>query len=115
MIEYLRILLLATPVFLFSPTVAMAEKSCSEAHEHPMQSAATPVFCPVKSPGQLCTHGTADLLKLEGPARERWIAAVRQHNAQVKKAQKQILEEARGFLTPTQMKEAESFFAKQGK
>lgn len=75
------------------------------------ESKPTPIFCPAKSSGQLCDHGTADRLKLEGPNRERWDAAVRRYNGQVESAQKQLIEDARGFLTPEQAKQVESYFA----
>jgi copper chaperone len=75
------------------------------------KTSAGPIFCPAKSSGQLCDHGTADRLKLGGQNRERWDAVVRRYNEQVESAQKQLIEEARGFLTPEEAKQVESYFA----
>lgn len=75
------------------------------------KTSAGPIFCPAKSSGQLCGHGTADLLKVEGANRERWDALVQRYNKQVESAQKQLIEEARAFLTPEQVKQVESYFA----
>jgi copper chaperone CopZ len=90
---------------------AQQKSSCGLQAAQQSKSSAAPIFCPAKSNGQLCGHGTADRLNLEGSSRERWNALVRRYNAQVESAQKQLIEEARSFLTPEQARQVESFFA----
>lgn len=90
---------------------AQQNSGCQSHAAQEAKTSASPIFCPAKSSGQLCGHGTADLLKVEGANRERWDAAVRRYNAQVESAQKQLIEEARAFLTPEQAKQTESYFA----
>ncbi len=90
---------------------AQQKSSCGLQAAQQSKSSAALIFCPAKSNGQLCGHGTADRLNLEGSSRERWDALVRRYNAQVESAQKQLIEEARSFLTPEQARQVESFFA----
>src|SRR6266481_5778372 len=101
-------------VFLLSPALANSQESCPAATQQEVKTQGeisaqgdneakrAPVFCPAKSTGQLCGHGTAARLKLDGQNRERWNAVVRRYNEQVENAQKQLIEEARPFLTPEQ-------------
>lgn|GEM_PF-5688162 len=101
-----RVLVLALALLLNLPAAGAETRDKARMTDPDTISA----FCPVKSPGQLCTHGTADLLKLEGVKREQWIAAVRRYNKQVQDGQARILEEARGILTPEQTTLVKSFF-----
>ncbi len=70
------------------------------------------VFCPTMKTGQLCSHGTSDLLKLSGDNRDQWIAAVRRYNKSVDDATAKLQEDAAKLLTPQQAAEVERWFAK---
>ena len=96
------------------------------AQEHPagheQHGAATPqaasaaepseIFCPTMKTGQLCSHGTADALSLEGVKREAWIAAARRYNRAVDEATKHLLSDADSLLTPKEKAEVERWFQK---
>jgi hypothetical protein len=88
-------------------------------HEHQqLQSTVAPaaepseIFCPTMKTGQLCSHGTADALSLEGVKREAWIAAARRYNRAVDEATKHLLSDAESLLTPQEKAEVERWFAK---
>lgn len=72
-----------------------------------------PVFCPVKSTGQLCDHGTAALLKLSGETRARWVAAVRDYNRAVEAAQRRLVGEAGRFLSAQEVAQLQAWLATQ--
>lgn len=69
------------------------------------------VFCSHLSTGQLCTPGTAAILKLEGVKRDRWSAIARKYNQGVAAATKQFLDEAKGTLSPQEFATVEKWFA----
>jgi hypothetical protein len=88
-------------------------------HEHSAaQTQAAPsaetetIFCPTMKTGQLCSHGTADALRLDGAKREAWIAAARRYNKAVDEATKQLQADAKTLLTPAERSDVERWFAK---
>ena len=102
-----------TAVFSLGLVIATAQQkksSCGALAIQQSKPFATPVCCPAKSSGQICDDGTAGLLKLDSANREGWAGAVRRYNSHVESAQKQLIEEARGFLTPEQTEQLESYF-----
>lgn len=70
------------------------------------------VFCPSMKTGQLCGHGTSDLLQLSDDNREQWQAAVRRYNKAVDTATVQLQKDAQALLTPEQATEVQRWFAK---
>ena len=75
-------------------------------------AAATPtIFCPTMETGQLCSHGTADALKLSGEKRERWVEAARRYNKAVQAATKQLKEDVKTSLTPLELELVQLWFA----
>jgi hypothetical protein len=70
------------------------------------------IFCPTMKTGQLCSHGTADTLGLEGVKREAWIAAARRYNRALDDATKHLLSDADSLLTAREKAEVERWFAK---
>ncbi len=70
------------------------------------------VFCPTMKTGQLCSHGTSDLLQLSGDKKDQWVAAVRRYNKVVDQATLQLQEDAKTLLTPEQSAEVQRWFAK---
>ncbi len=86
-------------------------------HQHSQKPAASPkddtaIFCPTMRTGQLCSHGTANVLQLSGANRDRWIEAARRYNKAVEAATEQLQQDAKNLLTPEQMTEVERWFAK---
>jgi hypothetical protein len=75
------------------------------------ESSADPVFCPVRSAGQLCDHGTAALLRLQGEKRARWNRAVRKYNQAVESAQRRLVTDIQSFLSPAEVKQVGVWFA----
>lgn len=70
-----------------------------------------PVFCPVKSVGQLCDHGTAAILKLKGEKRAQWYRMVQEYNRAVQSAQDRFVEQARSVLPPVEYAQVQKWFA----
>jgi hypothetical protein len=62
------------------------------------------------STGQLCTPGTAAILKLEGAKRDRWSAIARTYNQGVAAATKQFLADAKATLAPQEFAIVEKWF-----
>jgi len=93
------------------------EHSAGHQAKQPEDKSAMPdmsqaIFCPMKSTGQLCHHGTADLLKLTGAKRQQWTEAANRYNKAVEAATKQLLEEAKTTLSPEELALVEKWFAK---
>jgi hypothetical protein len=70
-----------------------------------------PVFCPVKSAGQLCDHGTAAILNLKGEKRAQWYRMVEEYNRTVQSAQNRFIEQARKVLQPAELAQVQKWFA----
>ena len=69
------------------------------------------IFCPTMTTGQLCSHGTADALKLSGEKRDRWVEAARRYNKAVDAATKQLQEDVKSSLTPEELALVQLWFA----
>lgn len=82
-------------------------------HQQPARTAehSAEVFCSHLSTGQLCTPGTAAILKLEGAKRERWTEIARTYNQGVASATKQFLADAKTLLSPQEFATVEKWFA----
>jgi len=78
----------------------------------PAPSGSGEVFCMAKPAGQLCTHGSADILKLDGAKKQRWNAMARRYNKAVDTATKQLLDEAKEILSPAEYAQVEKWFDK---
>jgi len=81
-------------------------------HQRPAQATGheKEVFCSHLSTGQLCTPGTAAILKLEGAKKDRWTELARQYNRAVGEATKQFLAEAKQALSPEEFATVEKWF-----
>jgi len=82
-------------------------------HQPQAQAAGHPaeVFCSHLSTGQLCTPGTATILRLEGAKKDRWSEIARQYNKTVGDATKQFLDEAKKTLSPQEFATVDKWFA----
>ncbi len=88
-------------------------KNPTEPSEEAEASLETPtIFCPTMKTGQLCSHGTAAALKLDGEKKERWVEAARRYNKAVDAATIRLLEDAKAVLSPQELALVEAWFAK---
>ncbi len=65
---------------MFSAGLLYGQEHPAEHSSDPAQAAsaeAPVIFCPTMKTGQLCSHGTADALRLSADKRELWVAAAR--------------------------------------
>jgi hypothetical protein len=69
------------------------------------------IFCPTMKTGQLCTHGSANVLGLSGTKQEKWIEIARKYDRAVDAATLQLFKDAEGVLTPDQMAQLKAWFA----
>src|SRR5262245_51956837 len=54
------------------------------------------IFCPTMKTGQLCTHGSANVLGLSGAKQEKWIEIARKYDRAVDAATLQLFKDADG-------------------
>src|SRR5581483_10758837 len=54
------------------------------------------IFCPTMKTGQLCSHGTAQVLGLKGPDADAWMEIARKYNKAVDAATMQLFKDAEG-------------------
>ena len=84
-------------------------------HSHHANQAAndedTAIFCPTMKTGQLCSHGTANVLQLKGEKQRAWIALAQKYNKAVDAATLQLFKDAEGTLTPEQVQLLKAWFA----
>jgi hypothetical protein len=104
-------------IFLLGGTAIQAQQ-----HEHPQTSgpagsAAQPsqemehIYCPTMKTGQLCSHGTAATLQLQGHDADAWMTLARKYNRAVDAATMQLFRDAEGVLSPEQMSQLKAWFA----
>jgi hypothetical protein len=70
------------------------------------------VFCSGLSAGQLCLHGTPNVLKLDGAKKDQWIQAARGYNKGVDASTKHLLAQAKKILSPEEYASVEKWFDK---
>lgn len=61
--------------------------------------------------GQLCSHGTSNVLGVTSQKEEQWLQAARKYNRAVAAATDQLMKDAAGVLTPEQMALLKAWFA----
>jgi len=69
------------------------------------------IFCPTMKTGQLCTHGSGNVLGLTGSKPEKWIKIARKYNGSVDAATSQLFKDAESVLTPAQLVQLKAWFA----
>ena len=69
------------------------------------------IFCPTMKTGQLCSHGTANVLGLTGAKQEKWLEIARKYDRSVDAATLQLFKDAESVLTPAQMVQLKAWFA----
>jgi len=109
----------ATIVFFMGLIALVANlASYAQQHDHAEQSkgaqASTDdvaIFCPTMKTGQLCSHGTANVLGLTGAKQEKWLEIARKYDRSVDAATLQLFKDAESVLTPAQMVQLKAWFA----
>ena len=86
--------------------------------EHQNQSSASAsadddvaIFCPTMKTGQLCSHGTANVLQLKGDKQEKWIKMAQKYDRAVNAATLQLFKDSEEVLTPAQQDLLKKWFA----
>jgi hypothetical protein len=69
------------------------------------------IFCPTMKTGQLCSHGTSNVLGLTGAKQEKWVEIARKYDRSVDTATLQLFKDAESVLTPVQMAQLKAWFA----
>ena len=109
-------LVLVAAATLVGAGVLAAQGQAHEQAQHTQQAhhqeAELEVFCSGLSAGQLCLHGSPNVLKLDGAKKERWVEAGRQYNKSVDVATKQLLAQAKTILSPDEYASVEKWFNK---
>jgi hypothetical protein len=80
--------------------------------QHQESSARQEIFCEGLSAGQLCLHGTVDVLKLDAAKQASWREAGQRYNKAVDAATKQFLADAKPILSPQDFAKVEKWFDK---
>jgi hypothetical protein len=87
-----------------------AKSAQSGSQEIPLE-ANDAIFCPTMKTGQLCSHGTTNILQLKGKQADAWVALARQYNKAVNAATLQLFQDAEGVLAPQQVELLKAWFA----
>jgi len=69
------------------------------------------IFCPTMKTGQLCSHGTANVLQLKGDKQEKWIKIAQKYDRAVNAATLQLFKDSEEVLTPAQQERLKAWFA----
>ena len=69
------------------------------------------IFCPTMKTGQLCTHGTTNVLGVPAAKQDKWVEIARKYNKTVDAATLQLFKDAEGVLTPAQLAQLKAWFA----
>jgi|SRR5579871_643339 len=97
-----------------------SQSSAPAAHDHSYGAQAgtadsddddVAIFCPTMKTGQLCSHGTANVLQLKGDKQKAWIELARKYNKAVDAATVQLFKDSEGTLTPKQVELLKAWFA----
>jgi hypothetical protein len=102
---------LAIAVLTWTAQAQQAQTGGRQA-QHQESSAKQEVFCEGLSAGQLCLHGTVDVLKLDAPKQASWREAGQRYNKTVDAATKQFLADAKAILSPQDFAKVEKWFDK---
>lgn len=97
--------------------VALAQEHEHDHSAHATQSkSGTPaedndIFCPTMKTGQLCTHGTTNVLGVSAANQAKWVEVARKYNNAVDAATLQLFKDSEGVLTQAQIAKLKAWFA----
>lgn len=103
---------LAIAVVSWTAQAQQAQTGGHPAQQHKESSAKQEIFCEGLSAGQLCLHGTVDVLKLDAAKQASWREAGQRYNKAVDAATKQFLADAKPILSPQDFVKVEKWFDK---
>jgi hypothetical protein len=89
-------------------SAAMSEEMAATSHEHDNEVA---IFCPTMKTGQLCSHGTMNILQLKGEKGDQWLTLARKYNKAVDAATLELFKDAESTLTKEQLDLLKAWFA----
>src|SRR5438128_1231800 len=69
------------------------------------------IFCPTMKTGQLCTHGTTNVLGVAAVKQAKWVEVARKYNKAVDAATLQLFKDAEPVLAPAQLAQLKAWFA----
>jgi hypothetical protein len=105
--------LIAGTVLAGSMTIATLSAVYAQQHpaEHSQRPTGPPssmndsesIFCPTMHTGQLCTHGTTNVLSVPPDKQDQWAQTTHRYNKAVEAATAQLMKDAEGVLTPEQL------------
>jgi hypothetical protein len=104
-------ILLLGSLALVLNVVAFAQEHDHSAHAGSSSPDDKDIFCPTMKTGQLCTHGTTNVLGVAAANQEKWVEVARKYNKAVDSATLQLFKDAQGVLTPEQLTQLKAWFA----
>ena len=109
-------------VFLLGTMIVSGATASYAQHEHsqmanssttaaPASEEMEHIFCPTMKTGQMCSHGTAATLGLQGPDADAWITLAKKYNGAVNAATLQLFKDAEAVLNSEQLAQLKAWFA----
>ena len=95
------IVLLVGVIALAANIATFAQQHDHAEHQNPVQWSPSAdddvaIFCPTMKTGQLCSHGTSNVLQLTGEKQQKWIAFAQKYNRAVNAATLQLFKDSEG-------------------
>ena len=112
-----QIIVLLGSLALVLNLVAVAQEHDHDHSTHVTQSKSgapaedNDIFCPTMKTGQLCTHGTTNVLGVSAANQAKWVEVARKYNKAVDVATLQLFKDSEGVLTPAQLAQLKAWFA----
>src|ERR1051326_4952588 len=97
--------------------VSFAQEHDHSAHATPSKAAGASsvedndIFCPTMKTGQLCTHGTTNVLAVNAANQAKWVEVARKYNKAVDAATLQLFKDSESVLSPAQLAQLKAGFA----
>jgi hypothetical protein len=110
------IVLLVGVIALAANIATFAQQHDHAEHQNPSSGSPSAdddvaIFCPTMKTGQLCSHGTSNVLQLTGEKQQKWIAFAQKYNRAVNAATMQLFKDSEGLLTPKEQELLKAWFA----
>ena len=108
------IVLLVGVIALAANIATFAQQHDHAEHQNQPGAAAdddVAIFCPTMKTGQLCSHGTSNVLQLTGDKQQKWIKMAQKYNRAVNAATMELFKDSEGVLTPAQQTQLKAWFA----
>ena len=112
-----KMIVLLLGVIAFAANIAsFAQQHDHAEHQNQPNSSASAdddvaIFCPTMKTGQLCSHGTSNVLQLTGEKQQKWIKMAQKYNRAVNSATLELFKDSENVLTPEQQTKLKAWFA----